>query len=76
MLLKQAALVAQGKAPDAFFSYLAKSKELLASKSGASTVEQFLDPDHIQRALATRSVYYVLNLFKKLSQSKAPSLTK
>ena len=39
-------------------------------------MEQFLDPDHIQRALATRSIYYVFKLIKKLSQSKAPGLTK
>ena len=39
MLLKQAELVAKGKVPDSFFAYLGKAKELLASKSGATTVE-------------------------------------
>jgi len=47
MLLKQAARVIQGKAPQEFFKYLGNYKELLASKSGATTVEQFLDADHI-----------------------------
>ena len=60
MLLKQAARVVEGKTPDPFFAYLGKTKELLSTKSGAQSVQEFLDPDHIQRALATRSAALVM----------------
>ena len=47
MLLKQAAKVKQGKAPHEFFTYLGKMQELLSTPSGAKTVEEFLDMDHL-----------------------------
>lgn len=53
MLLKQATKVKNGKAPNEFFAYLAKMEELLSTKSTATTVEEFLHPDHLLRALAT-----------------------
>ena len=47
MLLKQALKVKQGKAPHEFFEYLGKTQELLTTSSGAKTVEEFLDLDHL-----------------------------
>ena len=63
MLLKQAEKIKQGKQLIDFFSYLMKSDQLLSTPSGATTVEAFLDPDHIQRALATRSAYFVKKVY-------------
>ena len=47
MLLKQALKVKQGKAPHEFFEYLGKTQELLTTSSGAKTVEEFLDLNHL-----------------------------
>ena len=63
MLLKQAQKIAQGKAPHEFFTYLGKAQELLSTPSGAKTVAEFLEPDHLQRALATRATQLVMKVF-------------
>ena len=76
MLLKQADRVKKGKVVIDFFSYLSKTEELLSTPSGATTVEEFLNGDHIQRALATRAAYYVKKVYEMLSDSEAPSMTK
>ena len=77
MLLKQATRIKAGKAPShEFFNYLAKADELVAGQSGAITVEQFMEPDHIQRALATRAIVMILRVHKMLTESKAPSKTR
>ena len=47
MLLKQADRVKKGKVVIDFFSYLSKTEELLSTPSGATTVEEFLNADHI-----------------------------
>ena len=47
MLLKQAGRVKQGKAVIDFFAYLSKTEELLSTPSGATSVEEFLNADHI-----------------------------
>jgi len=49
---------------------------LVAGQSGAITVEQFMEPDHIQRALATRAIVMILRVHKMLTESKAPSKTR
>ena len=67
LLLKNASDVAKGKAPHPFFAYLGKMQELLSTKSGATSVEQFLNPDHLERALATRSAMAVKTLATKLA---------
>ena len=59
MLIKQAEKVRDGKILDDFFSYMANTKQLLSTPSGATTVEEFINTDHIKRMLATRSVYLV-----------------
>ena len=60
LLLTQVTKVLQGKVPDPFFAYIGEHQTLLSSKSGATTVEQFMDQDHLQRALATRAVFAVM----------------
>lgn len=47
MLLRQAKNAASGKALDPFFSYLSKSNELLSNPSGARSVAEFLDLEHL-----------------------------
>ena len=76
MLLKQAAKIAQNKAPHEFFAYLGKTRELLSTKSAAKTVAEFLEPDHLQLALATRAAQLVMKVYHQLTESKAPSKTK
>ena len=76
MLLKQAKKVKEGKQVDDFFSYLAKTEELLSTKSGATTVAEFLDPAHIKRALATRAAFVTMQVHTLLTESKEPSKTK
>lgn len=76
MVLKVAKKIAAGKTPPEFFSYLVDSEKLLSTPSGATTVAEFLHADHLQRALATRSVYLIKNTVAKLTESKAPSKTK
>ena len=51
-------------------------QQLLSTPSGATTVEEFLQPDHIQRALATRAAFIVNTTHAILTESKAPSKTK
>jgi hypothetical protein len=59
MLLKQGAIVKQGKTPHEFFRYLASTAELLSSRSKAKTVEDFLHTDHIMKALAIRACFLI-----------------
>ena len=47
LLVKQAARVAEGKAPDQLFAYLGEARELLSGQSEAKTAAEFLDPDHL-----------------------------
>ena len=42
-------------------------EKLLSTPSTARTVEEFLDPDHIQRALATRAAFYVKRTYNMLA---------
>ena len=51
-------------------------KTLLRSKSGAKTVEQFLDPVHIQNAMAIRAVMMVKKVATALATSKASAIAK
>lgn len=76
MLLKVAKKIAAGKTPPEFFSYLSDTEKLISTPSGATTVAEFLDAKHIQRALATRSAYLVKRTLAALTESKAPSKTK
>ena len=76
MLLKQVAKVLAGKTPNEFFAYLSKMNELLSGKSTARSTEEFLEHDHLQRALATNACYLVKKVYTMLSESKASSKTK
>ena len=71
MLFKQVAKVMKGKNPDDFFAYLGNSDLLSGTKSQATTVAEFLEPDHIQKAMAVRAAYYVHKTCKKVNESKA-----
>ena len=51
-------------------------ERMLSTPSGATTVQEFLDPDHIERALATRAIYFTLRVYTMLTESDAPSKTK
>lgn len=57
MLLKQVAKVKKGSQPNEFFSYLGEAEKLFKTPSGASSVADVLDMDHLERALATRAAY-------------------
>lgn len=70
MLLKQMGRVLAGKVPNDFFAYLADIEQLLNTSSGATSLEEFLQPDHIQRALATRAAFYTKKVFTMLAESK------
>ena len=76
MIFKMAEKLKQGKDVIDFFSYLGKTDQLLSTPSGATSVEAFLDADHIERALATRAAYFVRKVHQMLSESTAPSKTK
>ena len=76
MLLKQSAKIASGKPVNEFFSYLSDVKTLLSSKSQAKTVAEFLEPDHLQQALAVRACFILKRVSEKLAASEAPSMTK
>ena len=76
MLLKQITKLQQGKNVNDFFNYMKDYEVLLASKSQASNVAEFMDPDHVQKALAVRSIYYTMKVAKMLSDSKASSKSK
>jgi len=39
--------VLAGKVPNDFFAYLADIEQLLNTSSGATSLEEFLQPDHI-----------------------------
>lgn len=69
LLLKQAKVLASGKKCTGYMAYLNDSKKLLNGKSHAKTIEEFLQLDHLERALATRAVY----AFKELTQAMAAS---
>ena len=76
MIFKQAEKLKQGKDVIDFFAYLAKTDKLLSTPSGATSVEAFLEPDHIERALATRAAFFIRKVHKMISESTAPSKTK
>jgi len=66
-------MVAQGKNTDKFFSYLGEIMSLKSNKSSATTVEEFLQPEHIQRALATRSAFFARKVLTSMAKSKDPA---
>ena len=66
LLLKQAKLLAKGKKCEGYMAYLNDTKDLIRGKSGAKTVEEFLQLEHLERALATRSAYHLDELYKAM----------
>ena len=47
LIFKQAAKAAKGKKPLSLFVYMAQTEELIASKSSATTVAEFLTMEHV-----------------------------
>ena len=76
LIFKQAEKLKQGKEVIDFFSYLAKTDELISTPSGATSAQAFLEPDHIERALATRAAFFIRKVHQMMSESTAPSKTK
>ena len=75
-LFKQCRSLQKGKTLTGFFEYMNRTKELCSTKSSAKTVEEFLDFDHIDQAMATRSAYYIDYTFKLMSESNEPTKVK
>lgn len=71
LLLKQTALLAQGKKCVGYMAYLNDTEKLLRGKSHARNVEDFLQIEHLERALATRAVYQLAELTQAMASSKA-----
>ena len=59
-----------------YFEYLNKTEELCSGRSQATTVDQFMDLDHLELALATRSAFYVDYTVKLMAASDAKSKVK
>lgn len=45
-------------------------------KSGSRTIEEFLSWEHLEKAMATRSLFIVDETHRLLKESKAPSKTR
>ena len=75
-LFKQRAKLDKGKKCTDQFEYLNDLPNLMATKSGANTVEEFLSWEHIEKAMATRSLQIVNYTHTLITESKAPSKTK
>ena len=59
-----------------FFKYLADFDRLLSSKCAATTVDEFLDLDILERTLATRAAIYIKQTMEVMESSKADSKAK
>ena len=57
LLLKQMKILASGKKCMGYMSYLNDIASLTAGKSHAKSVDSFIQIEHLERALATRSAY-------------------
>lgn len=57
-----------------FFSYLNKLKQLCEMKRDATTVEEFLNLQHLDDALAIRAAFKVHGTMNKISRSKEKKL--
>lgn len=65
---KKMARIAKGKPAKGVFSYLNDLDKLCSIKSSATTVEQFSELDHLEKALAIRAAMIVRSVMKKLAQ--------
>ena len=76
LLLKQTKLLAKGQKCEGYMAYLNDTEKLLSGKSHATTVEEFLQIEHLERALATRAVYQLKDLHHVMSASTATDMEK
>ena len=68
--------MAQNKEPAPFFSYLIGLKTLAKSKSTAASAHEFLDSEHLERALAVRALTVAKKVFGRWQTVKASTLEK
>ena len=71
LIFKNANKVAKGKKPHDFFAYLAETPQLTVSKSGASTIAEFLIVDHIEKTLCVRAATAVQEVSRLMKESTA-----
>ena len=71
LIFKQADKVAKNKKPLEFFAYLVETPKLMVVKSGAVTITEFLDMDHIEKALCVRAAIAVREVTKLMNESTA-----
>ena len=65
-----------GKKVTGFFKYLADINNLLSTKCPATTVDEFVDLDILERMLATRAAVYIKQTTELMEVSKADKKTK
>ena len=61
-LLKQFKGMSKGKKCEGYMEYLNNTEELIRRKITAKTVTDFIQLDHLERALATRAVFKLKEL--------------
>ena len=76
LLLKQMKILASGKQCMGYMSYLNNIASLTTGKSHAKSVDSFIQIEHLERALATRSAYGFKQLAETLGKSNASDLEK
>ena len=69
-------VVAQNKEPAPFFNYLLGLKTLAKAKSTAANAQEFLDTEHLERALAVRALTVAKKVFGRWQTVKASTLEK
>ena len=69
-------ILASGKQCKGYMSYLNDIANLTTGKSHATSVESFIQIEHLERALATRSAYGFKELAGALGKSNATDLEK
>ena len=69
-------LVAQNQEPAPFFNYLIGLKTLANAKSTAANAQEFLDSEHLERALAVRALTVAKKVFSRWQTVKASTLEK
>ena len=75
-LFKQVDKVAKGKQCTDYFAYINDVANVMNMKNEATTVDQFLKWDNLERAMAVRSLYLIGYTAKLHKDSKESSKTK
>lgn len=75
-LSKKIKKIEQGTPATKPFDYLNNIEQLCSARSTATSIDEFLDLDHLETAVAVRAAFRVRGLFKKWSASSAKKVTK